>query len=140
MKKININEIEWQQSKPHGDFQYARKSLTQAASGKMLGASIYQLLPGKKAFPFHFHHANEEAILILKGSGTLRLGNEKIPVAEGDYIALPIGPEHAHQLINTSSESLEYLCFSTMIVPEVSEYPDSKKLGAIVGSTGCDKK
>ena len=133
MKKINVDNIEWQSSE-NKDFSYARKSLGTQAGGKMLGASMYKLTPQKKAFPFHFHHANEEAILILKGSGTLRLTDGSMPVTEGDYIAMPTGPEHAHQMINTSNESLEYLCFSTMIVPEVSEYPDSNKIGVLTGT------
>jgi uncharacterized cupin superfamily protein len=41
---------------------------------------------------------------------------------------------------NTSHEVLEYICFSTMIAPEVAEYPDSGKIGVIAGSApGGDK-
>jgi uncharacterized cupin superfamily protein len=53
-------------------------------------------------------------------------------VAPGDYIALlASGP--AHQLVNTGSVPLVYLAISTLISPEVVEYPDSGKVGAMVG-------
>ena len=72
---------------------------------------------------------------ILSGSGTLRLGDEKIIIKENDYVALPLGREHAHQVINTSNEELIYLCISTMIVPDVMEYSDSDKVGIRASSS-----
>lgn len=136
---VNIDALDWQVD-DMGDFSYSRKHLTQLAGGEMLGASIYKVMPGKKTFPYHFHYANEEAILVLEGSGTLRLNDEKITINKGDYIALPKGSSHAHQILNTSSAPLIYLCFSTMVHPEVIEYPDSGKVGVSAGSApGGDK-
>ena len=43
------------------------------------------------------------------------------------------GPEAAHQIINTGSQELRYLCFSTMISPEAVEYPDSGKFAVTAG-------
>lgn len=138
--KINIDEMEWQESNQE-NFHHFRKSLGTKAGGKMLGASLYKLLPGKKAFPFHFHHANEEAIFVISGNGTLRINTQEILIKPNDYIALPRGSEHAHQMINTSNIPLEYLCISTMIEPEVMEYPDSNKLGVMTCSApGGEKK
>lgn len=133
MSKVNLNELEWQTSE-QGDFAFARKSLSNAAGGELLGASVFRVEPGKRAFPFHSHQANEEAMLILSGAGSLRLGKEVLSVKQDDYIALKRGNTHAHQLINDSNEPLVYLCFSTMITPEVMEYPDSNKIGLMAGS------
>jgi uncharacterized cupin superfamily protein len=41
----------------------------------------------------------------------------------------PGGPETAHQIVNTSSRDIRYLAVSTMLMPEVVEYPDSNKFG-----------
>lgn len=131
--KINVEQLEWQESE-HDDFGSARKQLAAQAGGKQLGCSLYKVMPGKKAFPYHYHLANEEAILILSGNGMLRLGEEKVKVNKDDYIALPIGADHAHQIINDSDEPLLYLCFSTMIEPEVMGYPDLDKIGVMTGS------
>lgn len=134
MKKniINVKDLEWKTSE-HGDFAFQDKWLAEAAGGEKLGASLYKLLPGKKCFPYHFHYANEEAVYILEGSGTLRMNNEMIPITQGDYIAFPVGPEFAHQIINTSEHPLMFLCFSTMHYPDVIEYPDSNKVGVTAG-------
>ena len=78
------------------------KQLGAAAGCNRLGCSLYELPPGKRGFPFHYHLANEEAIYILEGEVTLRLGDREIAVGPGDYIALPVGPDHPHQLINRS--------------------------------------
>lgn len=134
MKKniINVNDLEWQTSE-HGQFAYEDKQLAEAAGGEKLGASLYRLMPGKKAFPYHFHYANEEAVFVLEGSGTLRRNDEMVPVTKGDYIAMLVGEDHAHQIINTSDQPLVLLCFSTMIHPDVVEYPDSGKVGVTAG-------
>lgn len=136
---VNPGELEWTEE-AHGEkFAYRRKQLGAPAGGKMLGCSLFRLEPGKTAFPAHLHHGNEEAVYILEGEGEMRLGDEEIPVGKGDYVALPTeGP--AHQLLNTSAAPLEYLCISTMFQPDVMEYPDSGKVGAIAGAApGGDK-
>lgn len=66
---------------------------------------------------------------ILEGEVTLRLGDREIAVGPGDYIALPAGPDHPHQLINRSGSPVRYLCMSTMQYPEIAFYPDSRKIG-----------
>jgi len=77
-------------------------------------------------------HANEEMFVILEGEGTLRYEGRTYPVRPGDVIAAPTGK--AHQLLNTSTAELRYLAISTMIEPEISEYPDSNKRGMMAGS------
>src|SRR5262249_58926377 len=81
--------------------------------------------------PRHAHYVNEEAIYVLSGSGEARIGDARVPVRPGDWIALPTGPEHAHQMVNVSTvEPLVYLCISTMRGAEIVEYPGSAKAAA----------
>jgi uncharacterized cupin superfamily protein len=69
-------------------------------------------------------------MLILSGQGAYRVGDETFPVRAGDVIAAPAGEaSSAHQLSNTGTEDLRYLCFSTRFDPDVVEYPDSGKFG-----------
>lgn len=136
---LNVADLAWTRSE-HGE-RYAseRKALTAKAGARDLGASVYRVPPGKAAFPAHFHHANEEHIYVLAGEGTLRVGEAETPLRVGDYVALPAGGP-AHQVRNTGAAPLEYLCVSTMRVPDVSEYPDSRKLGVFTGAApGGDK-
>ena len=138
---VNESELDWTAGKNGENFELERKQLGAAAGGRHLGCSLIRVPPGKCAWPFHYHCANEESIYILEGEGVLRLGDKEIPVKTGDYLAFPPGPETAHQLRNASKRVLLYLCLSTMIPTEVVGYPDSKKLGMIAGSApGGDSK
>ena len=97
-----------------------------------LGYNITKLPPGKRAFPLHNHHVNEEMFFVLEGEGEIRVGSETFPIKEGDVIACPPGgKETAHQIVNTSKKELRYLSVSTKIAPEIAEYPDSGKFGVL---------
>jgi uncharacterized cupin superfamily protein len=99
---------------------------------RKLGYNITAVPPGKRAFPLHNHLVNEEMFYILQGSGELRIGTERHPLRAGDIVACPPGgPEVAHQIINTGTEELRYLCVSTRLYPEYVEYPDSGKFATI---------
>ncbi len=136
---INVNDLDWQSGGNGDKFVFQRKWFTPSTGAQKLGCSLYQVPPGKTAFPYHKHFTNEEAIYVLAGKGTMRLDDEEFQVGPGDYIALPPeGPNH--QLINSGSEDLEYLCLSTMIHPDITLFPDSDKVIAFAGSgPGGDK-
>jgi uncharacterized cupin superfamily protein len=126
--------LEWDEQS-HGErFGYRRKRLGSAAGAEKLGCSLYEVPSGRRAWPYHYHLANEEAIYVLEGSGTLRINGEEVEISQGDYVALPVGPAGAHQLINHSDAALRYLCFSTMVEPDIAIYPDSDKVGLFAGA------
>jgi uncharacterized cupin superfamily protein len=86
MKRTSLLQCDTQ-TLEHGGFAFKRKRLGAQAGGKGLGTSWFELQPGKKAFPMHFHLANEEAIFILEGEGVLRRPPGEPPVRAGNYIA-----------------------------------------------------
>ena len=103
-----------------------------------LGASIDILAPGKRGCPYHYHHAQEEMFVVLEGRGTLRVAGEMLPVAAGDVVFIPPGPQYPHQLINTSDAPMKYLSISTRETPEICVYPDSGKYAAWSGGEVAD--
>lgn len=103
-------------------------SVSAGTAARKLGAGCDVLAPGQRGCPYHFHHAQEEMFVILEGWGTLRVAGEFLPLRAGDVVFIPPGPEHPHQIINTSDAPLRYLSISTQERPEVCEYPDSAKL------------
>lgn len=126
----NIDEVDPVPGPTHGTRYGCRdRMLARAVGGKQLGCSYYEVEPGKTAFPFHYHSMNEEALFVISGEGTLRLGDGRYALRAGDYVAFPVGPDHSHQLIATGSEPLRYLCMSTMHPVEIAGYPDSGKVG-----------
>jgi uncharacterized cupin superfamily protein len=64
--------------------------------------SVYEIPPGKAAYPYHFHHKNEETFYILSGKGVLRTPDGERKVTAGELLFFPTGPEGAHKLTNTS--------------------------------------
>ena len=118
-----------------GKHQLQLQRLGSPAGGQTLGAMLTEVAPGAVSFPFHYHCATEEGLFILRGSGEARIGEARVAVREGDWIAFPPGPEHPHQMINTGQEPLVYLCVSANPVKvDVVAYPDSKKVGAAAGT------
>lgn len=112
-------------------FELRRASLGALMGLTRLGCNVSAVAPGRRAFPFHSHRANDELFLILSGSGQLRLGESRHAVQAGDLVGCPRGgPQTAHQLVNTGSQDLRYLSISTLIDPEICDYPDSGKVGA----------
>lgn len=95
---------------------------------RKLGYNITAVPPGKRAWPFHNHPAKEEMFFVLQGSGEVRVGEARYSIRTGDIIACPAGGrEAAHQIINTGTEELRYLCVSTEHSLEMAQYPDSGK-------------
>lgn len=113
-----------------------RRRVGAAIGAKKLGYGVFSVAPGKAAFPFHAHHTNEEMIYIFEGEGRLRIGADEEPVSAGMFIAFPAGESHPHQLVNTAGGALKYLCVSTMEYPDITEYPDSQKIGALTCGPG----
>jgi uncharacterized cupin superfamily protein len=129
---INQDEVpvmEMQQ----GKFHVRGKRFAAHAGNQQLGGQLLELAPGERAFPFHYHCANEEALYVIAGSGTVRLGDQRVAVRAGDWIAHPVGPEHPHQMINDGDAPLVYLAISTQHKCEVVGYPDSKKVAMSAG-------
>jgi len=130
-KVVNIDELELEHLEKGDKFETKGARIGPLLGAKDLGYSYDVVPPGKRSCPFHSHRGEEEMFFIVKGTGTLRYGDETRKVRAGDVICCPTGgPETAHQIVNDSDGELAYLSISTMMATEVCEYPDSKKVGA----------
>jgi uncharacterized cupin superfamily protein len=111
-------------------FQWRRARIGRQAGSQKLGASLYELPAGASSFPLHIHHANEELIVVLAGRPTLRTLDGERALEPGEVVACSAGRTGAHRLDNRTNETARVLVVSTMIAPELNEYPDSGKLWA----------
>ncbi len=127
---INISEVEPRIETRGNKFGFAGRRLGPHVGAKAIGTSYIEIAPGRQAFPNHFHTSNEEAVFVIEGNGHVRIGKDEIEITTGDYIAFPVGPEHAHSIRNSSNKTLKLLCISTLNPVEVVGYPDSKKTAA----------
>ena len=114
--------------------------VTDEVGGEKIGASLYELEPGRTLFPYHFHYANEEWLLVVAGTPTLRSPEGEQALRPGDVVVFPVGPEGAHQVRNDSEEAVRVLLLSTLIFPEVPVYPDSDKIGTRPVEVGGDDR
>ena len=100
-------------------------NFTRAMGLTMLGASYFEVQPGESAFPFHVHYLEDEIIVILEGEGTYRFGDTSHKVSVGDVLGAPAGrAELAHQLTNTGTGILKYICVANQTDTNVVELPE----------------
>jgi uncharacterized cupin superfamily protein len=105
------------------------KRLPRADERPGLGATVYELDPGNFVV-YHFHHAWEELLVVLRGRPTLRTPDGDRQLAEGDAVYFPLGRSGAHGIKNETDEPVRILMASTLSSPEVVEYPDLNQLTA----------
>jgi uncharacterized cupin superfamily protein len=97
---------------------------------ELLGGSMYELEPGDRLWPYHLHYANEEWLVVIRGRPTLRTPEGEEELAEGDVVCFRRGKEGLHQVRNDTDAPIRVLMLSSLIAPDLVEYPDSGKVGA----------
>jgi uncharacterized cupin superfamily protein len=97
---------------------------------ELIGGTVYEVDPGKKLWPYHVHHANEEWLIVLRGRPTLRSPEGERELGEGDVACFLRGAAGAHQVRNATDEPVRILMLSTLVRPEIVEYPDSGKVAS----------
>ena len=131
---LNIQEAKFHDW-GHGEKYQARIAWLGIEMGSnKLGFNVTEIAPGKRAFPCHSHATNEELFFILEGAGRIRIGTDLHDIKTGDFINLPPDPGRPHQIVNTGAVPLKFIAVSTMIIPEISVYPDSGKYGVFAGA------
>ena len=113
----------------HEGYAYIRRNFVARGEAAQTLVSIYEVPPGKAAYPYHYHLKDEETFYILRGEGLLRTPEGEQPVRAGDLIFFPAGSEGAHKLVNTGTETLTYIDFDVTHDLDAAVYPDSGKIG-----------
>ena len=126
----NAFEPDFDAAQDRPGFSWRRARLGRQAGAERLGASLFELPPGEASFPLHYHYANEEMLVVLRGRPTLRTTGGERELSEGEVVAFVVGERGAHQLINRTEDPVRLLLVSEMVGPEVIVYPDSGKTGA----------
>ncbi len=114
-------------------FRTRYRQLGPLLGAELLGATVYELEPGERNGPYHYEIGNEECLLVLSGTPTLRHPEGRDVLQVGDMVMFPEGTDGAHQLINESSTIARVLILSTMREPYGCLYPDSGKVSTFAG-------
>ena len=129
MKHLNIDDLPRKHKRGAEGYEFTRRDFLAVHEANTL-VRIYELPPGKSAYPYHYHLKNEETFFILRGEGLLRTPEGERAVKAGDLLFFPAGENGAHKLTNTSeTEMLVYLDFDIVHDLDVTMYPDSGKIG-----------
>jgi uncharacterized cupin superfamily protein len=94
------------------------------------GGTIYELGPGERICPYHWHAAEEEWLVVLTGAPTLREPDGEQALRPWDVAVFRRGPGGAHEVRNDTADTATVLMLSTLANPEICVYPDSGKIGA----------
>jgi uncharacterized cupin superfamily protein len=130
MDVFNLNGEEWDHTEEREGWRSKATRVGGKLNAELIGGGLYELEPGNTLWPYHTHHANEEWLLVVRGRPTLRHAQGEQELAEGDVVCFRRGREGLHQVKNDTEEPVRVLMISTLIAPEIVEYPDSGKIGA----------
>ena len=136
----NIFEPSFEPDDEEAGFFQRRARVGRQAGAQRLGASLYELPPGRAAWPYHLQYANEEMLIVLSGRPSLRTPEGWRELAEGEVVAFPRGDRGAHQVVNRSDANVRMLVVSEMNAPELSVYPDSGKVASFAVAPGSDEE
>ena len=88
------------------------------------GVSIVRVPAGKRAFPVHRHHVEEEWVYVLSGTAGLRMDGETHRLAAGGFAFFPPGGP-AHAVENRSGEELVCLMGGESAPAEVVDFTEA---------------
>jgi uncharacterized cupin superfamily protein len=132
MSSANVFEPEWDIELPE-PFRLRGMRLGPRVGAERLGGTLYEIDPGGAVSPYHVHHANEELLIVVSGTPSLRTPRGTRGLTPGEVVGFASGAEGAHRVFNASDEPARVLLISTMVFPEVAEHLDT---GAWLAMTG----
>src|SRR5918998_416566 len=125
----NIYEPTFSEEERPPGFRARRARIGYELGTELVGCSLWELPPGEAAYPYHFHYADEELIIVVRGRPTLRTPEGTRLMDEGEAVAFPLGESGAHALLNESDDAVTFIAVSSSGRPDVVVYPDSGKIG-----------
>lgn len=126
----NIHDPVFDEPREHPGFRALRSRIGRQAGSERIGMSLWEVPPGEAAYPYHYHLTEEELVIVLDGTPSLRTPEGWRELDRGEVVSFPRGEGGGHQLVNRSGEAVRFLAISPQGEPDVVIYPDSGKLGA----------
>jgi uncharacterized cupin superfamily protein len=125
----SIAEPVYDEHREHPGFTCRRARLGRQAGSERTGLSLWELPAGESAYPYHWHLAEEELIVVLSGRPSLQTPQGWRELSEGEVVAFPVGEGGAHRISNRGGETARFLSFSNQ-QPDIVVYPESGKVAA----------
>ena len=122
-------EQEWDEANDRAGYEHKSAVIGKRLGADLLGATLYEVPPGEKTWPYHYELGCEEWLIAVSGRPTLRTPEGERELEPGDVVLFPEGPDGAHQVINRSEEPCRVVIFSSKSPVAIVHYPDSGKVG-----------
>ena len=115
MRRYNLNEPEFtfDDDDPDG-YHTGYDRIGPKVGGSKVGATHYLIRPGQSLCPYHYEYGEEEWLLVLGGTATVRTPEGNEDLREGDMVAFPEGPEGAHKVTNNTDADLRVLMWANI--------------------------
>ena len=126
----NLNDLEFDDVREGDGFLCRRARLGLQTGVVRVGASLWELPPGQAAYPYHFHLTEDEIVILLEGTLSLRTPEGWRELPEGEVVGFPVGEAGAHQVVNRTDSTVRFLAVSNSGMPEVVVQVDANKIGA----------
>jgi uncharacterized cupin superfamily protein len=126
---VSIERPLFDEPREHPGFTCRRARLGRQAGTEKLGLSLWDLPAGESAYPYHWHLAEEELVVVLEGRPSLRTPDGWRELDQGEVVAFPVGERGAHQVVNRTDATVRFLALSNQ-QPDIVVYADSGKVGA----------
>jgi uncharacterized cupin superfamily protein len=139
MQRVRLGDarFEFDPADPDG-FRAGMARFGPGVGSKDTGATLYELPPGEAVCPYHYEYGEEEWVLVIEGTPSVRTPEGTEQLEPLDLVFFPTGPEGAHQVRNDSAAPARVLMWSTVVTPTASVYPDSDKIGVWTGNKADD--
>ena len=111
---VNLLDVAAGEEIERDGFRSRFVSIRPQLGGELLGCSVYDVPPGERLWPYHYHLGNEEWLVVVAGRPTLRVPAGERELAPADVVAFPEGEDGAHTLVNRTDEDARVAIFSTL--------------------------
>jgi uncharacterized cupin superfamily protein len=127
---VNIENANFDEQREQDGFRAQRARISRQAGAERLGASLWEVPPGQAAYPYHAHMTEEELVIVLAGTPSLRTTDGWRELEQGEVVSFRRGEQGAHQIVNRTDEPVRFVAFSACGEPDVVLQLDSGKIGA----------
>jgi uncharacterized cupin superfamily protein len=113
---------------PEG-FQRSSSRVGAALGAARTGLSVYELPAGQAIGPYHYEEPEEEWLLVVSGTPTLRHPGGEEQLEPWDVVFFPSGPAGAHLVRNNSESTARVAMFSSSSAAVGAVvYPDTEMI------------
>lgn len=130
MSRLDLSSIPVQSGTgypdPYAEAVNGRSKQALGAAGGLtqFGVNLVELKPGAASSQRHWHHKEDEFVMVVSGELVLVTDEGETLMRAGDCAAFPAGRANGHHLVNRGWGSALLLAVGSRIEGEVEEYPD----------------